>query len=298
MRRDIDRLRQLGYTIEASAGPGGGYRLGTGTSTPPLLLDDEEAVAVALALGVATTSVKGFQEIALRVLVKLDQLLPGRLRRHLGPLHQVMVPMVAPHAAPAALTQLAAACRDRLGARFRYQDRQGRQTEREVEPVHLVPTGRVWYLVAWDVKRSDWRTFRVDRIDAASVRSNEPFLPRTLPEDPATFVSRSIASAPYRHEIRVALDESPEAARECIPHWVGMVEAAADGRTLVSVSADTFEAATALLLHLGTDFELVDPPEAAPALQAIADRIRRAADAPTLGKGQRKQPSRSRAVRR
>lgn len=285
VRRDVDRLRQLGYTVEASAGPGGGYRLGTGATTPPLLLDDEEALAVALALGVATSSVTGLQEIALRVLLKLDQLLPRRLRRRLGPLQRVMVPLAGANAAPEALTRLAGACRDCLRVTFQYQDRRGRGALRETEPLHLVHTGRVWYLVAWDVARDDWRTFRVDRIDPSSLRIGEPFLPKQLPEDAATFVSRSITSAPYRHRIRVEIDEAPDAARKRIPQWVGMVEPSTDGRAAVVVSADTFEAATALLLHVGRDFILIEPPEAADALRALADRLLRATE-PAAGSDQ------------
>jgi predicted DNA-binding transcriptional regulator YafY len=166
IRRDVDRLRQLGYVIDASAGPGGGYRLSAGTATPPLLLDDDEAVAVAVALGAAAGSVASTDEVALRVLAKLDQLLPRRVRRRLSALPAVTVSLVSPRSAVSlnVLSAVAAACRDNLQLRFAYRDSRGAATARVVEPMRLVHTGRRWYLAAWDVDRGDWRTFRVDRV--------------------------------------------------------------------------------------------------------------------------------------
>src|SRR5262245_59829143 len=192
IRRDIERLRELGYVIEASAGPGGGYRLGAGSATPPLLLEDDEAVAVAASLGAAAASVSGAHEVALRVLVKLDQLLPPRLRHRLSALQAMTVPLAAgqPMVDPFALTSIADACQDRVVLRFTYRNRMGEVTERCVEPERLVHTGRVWYLVAWDTGREEWRTFRVDRVDTEiPLARGERFSPRPPPEDIAAFVA-------------------------------------------------------------------------------------------------------------
>ena len=224
IRRDVDRLRELGYVIEASAGPGGGYRLGAGSATPPLLLDDAEAVAVAVALSAAASSVANLQDVALRVLVKLDQLLPARLRRRLGALQSMTVSLAAGQVAvdPRTLTALAAACRDHERVRFAYRDRRDQPSVRDVEPMRLVHTGRVWYLAAWDTQRADWRTFRIDRIDgAAGIALAGRFIPREPPEDLAKLVSRSIAASPYRRQVRLALAGSARELATRIRHGWG-----------------------------------------------------------------------------
>ncbi|MEO6085125.1 MAG: WYL domain-containing protein, partial [Umezawaea sp.] len=167
VRRDVDKLRALDYPVNAVKGIAGGYRLGAGTRLPPLLIDDEEAVAIAIALRTATaSSVDGIGETALRALVKLEQVLPVRLRRRI---HALQVSTVnAPRAAPTVdaelLTAIGTACRDRLRLRFDYRGHDGTDSIRDTEPHELVSWGPRWYLVAWDVQRQDWRTFRVDRI--------------------------------------------------------------------------------------------------------------------------------------
>src|SRR5512133_450325 len=167
VRRDVNRLRELGYLIESCTGPGGGYRLGAGTNTPPLLLDDQEALTIAMALGAMSGATSPFTDAALRVLVKLDQLLPSRLRRRWNSLKHVMLSLVnSPSADPTLLANLAAHCRDQERIEFKYAARNGEKTARHVEPLRLVHNGRVWYLVAWALERENWRTFRVDRIDA------------------------------------------------------------------------------------------------------------------------------------
>ncbi|WP_197359093.1 helix-turn-helix transcriptional regulator, partial [Streptomyces clavuligerus] len=168
VRRDADRLRALGYPVNASPGTGGGYRLGAGARLPPLLLDDEEAVAVAVGLRTsAGQGVEGIGETSVRALAKLEQVLPDRLRRRVSTLNSVTVPMLrVPRVQvdPSVLTELATACRDSEKLRFRYRDHSGSGTRRTVEPHRLVCTERRWYLVAWDLDRADWRTFRVDRV--------------------------------------------------------------------------------------------------------------------------------------
>lgn len=169
IRRDVDRLRELGYPVNASPGTGGGYQLGAGAELPPLLLDDDEAVAVAVGLRTAAgQGIEGIGETSVRALAKLEQVLPSRLRRRVSALNTFTVPMLRgpqPSAVdPGVLTELANACRDGERLRFEYRDHGGSPTRRNVEPHRLVCTERRWYLVAWDVDRDDWRTFRADRI--------------------------------------------------------------------------------------------------------------------------------------
>src|SRR5580658_5271912 len=167
LRRDVDKLRTLGYPIHSASGAEGGYQLGAGTTMPPLLLDDEEAVAVALGLRCAATgAIEGVEEASVRALSKIEQIMPSRLGRRLAALQSVIV-MPASAGSPVsarALSVIAGACRDSEGLRFRYRDHSGTASTRAVEPYRLVNTGRRWYLVAWDSDRKDWRTFRVDRI--------------------------------------------------------------------------------------------------------------------------------------
>ena len=215
LRRDIGRLRDLGYPVDAAPGVAGGYRLGVGAALPPLLLDDEEAVAVAISLHIATTgSVAGLEETALRALTKLQQTLPSRLRHRVTAFHATTVPLAGPGSGQAdaeLLTVIAAACRDQRRLRLRYPGRDGVST-REVEPHRLVHTPRRWYLLAWDTGRGDWRTFRVDRIQGPLSPAGARFTPRKPPsDDVAAYVSQSIASAPYRYQARI-LVHAPLAA--------------------------------------------------------------------------------------
>ena len=168
IRRDVERLRGLGYPVESLSGPAGGYRLRAGTAMPPLLLDEDEAIAIAVGLRTAArASVAGIEETSIRALVKLEQVLPAHLRRRVGALGSATIapPVTGPTVDPQHLTVIAAACRDSECLRFAYRSRDGSDTRREVEPHSLVNLGRRWYLVAWDRRRDDWRTFRVDRLD-------------------------------------------------------------------------------------------------------------------------------------
>src|SRR5437763_6748641 len=167
IRRDMERLRQLGYPVESLTGPAGGYRLRAGTAMPPLLLDDDEAIAIAVGLRTAArASVTGIEETAVRALVKLEQVLPAHLRRRVHALGAATISLSAPGPTvdPQHLTVIAAACRDSQCLRFAYRSREEVESRREVEPHSLVNLGRRWYLVAWDRAREDWRTFRVDRL--------------------------------------------------------------------------------------------------------------------------------------
>src|SRR6266513_3675991 len=167
IRRDVERLRELGYPVDSLPGPAGGYRLRAGTAIPPLLLDDDEAIAIAVGLRTAArASVTGIEETAVRALVKLEQVLPAHLRRRVAALGSatITVPPPGPSVDPQHLSVIAAACRDSECLRFAYRSRDGTDTRREVEPHSLVNHGRRWYLVAWDRRRDDWRTFRIDRL--------------------------------------------------------------------------------------------------------------------------------------
>ena len=203
IRNDVGRLRELGYPVDARPGVDGGYRLGAGGALPPLLLDDEEAVAVALGLRtVANGSIAGIEETSVRALAKLQQVLPSRLRRKVSAFQSYVLPAPSggPQADPDVLTVIASACRDHERLRFDYQAHSGAASRRSVEPYRLVHHRRRWYLVAWDVDRDAWRTFRVDRIEPRTP-SGPRFTPRALPPDPeiAAQVARGAAQATWRY---------------------------------------------------------------------------------------------------
>src|SRR3954467_250947 len=173
IRRGGERLRALGYPVESLTGPAGGYRLHAGTAMPPLLLDDDEAIAIAVGLRPAAGgSVAGIEETAVRALVKLEQVLPAQLRRRVAALGSATftLPVGGPTVDPQHLTVIAAACRDSECLRFGYRARDGTESRREVEPHSLVNRGRRWYLVAWDRRREDWRAVRVHPPAAGGAR--------------------------------------------------------------------------------------------------------------------------------
>jgi predicted DNA-binding transcriptional regulator YafY len=227
LRRDIQRLRDLGYPVHAVPGIAGGYRLGAGAAMPPLLLDEDEAVAVAVSLRTAAShSVTGIEETALRALAKLEQVLPSRLRARTAALQQATVPLRsrAPTVSPAVLAELAAACRDRRSVTFSYTGHGGETSARHAEPHRLVHAGYRWYLVARDTQRDDWRTFRADRI--AGLRTGGArFVPRD-PPDAARFVAAAITTAPYRYHAKVLVHAPASVIAERLPPTVGTVEPA------------------------------------------------------------------------
>lgn len=281
IRRDIERLRELGYPVDSLTGLAGGYRLAAGSAMPPLLLDDEEAIAIAVGLRTAAgASVAGIEETAVRALVKLEQVLPAHLRRRVGALGSATftLPVAGPTVDPQHLTAIAAACRDSECLRFAYRSRDGVDSRREVEPHSLVNHGRRWYLVAWDRRREGWRTFRIDRLRrpaATGVR----FTPRKLPaDDPAVFVRQSITRAPNRFEAVVTLDASAEEITSRVPaHW-GVIEPI-DAHTCTYRTGDDDLRWLALrIAMLGVDFEVHEPPELLEQLRMLAVRLRRATD--------------------
>ncbi|OHV28829.1 MULTISPECIES: helix-turn-helix transcriptional regulator [Pseudofrankia] len=277
VRRDIERLRALGYPVRATAGVGGGYQLGAGTRLPPLLLDDEEAIATAVSLRLAAGgTVAGAGEAALRALTKLDQVMPPRLRAEMHAVHGATETLVGPGVEISAelLVTLARSCRDAVRVRFRYAGRDSAQRERTVEPVRMVATGRRWYLMAWDVERADWRTFRLDRMSDA-VATTWRFRPREHP-DPVAYVQRSVTAAPYRHLARVRVHARPDQVRELVPPQVGRVEDDdRDGWCVLVLGGEDLDWLAVHVARLGFDAEVLEPPE----LRAAAARLARRAAA-------------------
>jgi len=280
LRRDIERLRQLGYPVESLTGPAGGYRLRAGAAMPPLLLDDEEAIAIAVGLRTAArASVTGIEETAVRALVKLEQVLPAHLRRRVGALGSATVapPVAGPTVDPQHLTVIAAACRDSECLRFAYRSRDGTDSRREVEPHTLVNLGRRWYLVAWDRRREDWRTFRIDRLTRPA-SSGVRFTPRRLPaRDAAAYVEQSIAGRPNRFEAEVTLHAGADEITSRVPAYWGTIEPI-DAHTCEYRTGDDDLRWLALrIAMLDVDFEVHEPPELIEHLGALAQRLRRAA---------------------
>ncbi|MEU9333720.1 YafY family protein [Streptomyces sp. NPDC048290] len=281
VRRDVERLRALGYPVHASPGTGGGYRLGAGAELPPLLLDDDEAVAVAVGLRTAAgQGVEGIGETSARALAKLERMLPDRLRRRVGTLHAYTVPMQ--HAGrpaavdPALLSELAGLCRDAERLRFDYADHEGAVSRRSVEPHRLVCSERRWYLVAWDLDRSGWRTFRADRIVPRPPHGPR-FPPREPPdEDIAGYVARGVSTGAYptRAVLRV-LAPLEEAARQVSP-TDGTLEAETATTCLLRTGAAGLDVLVVHVVLLGLEFEVLEPPELTGAIRAVRDRLGRA----------------------
>jgi len=281
IRRDVDRLRELGYPVESMTGPAGGYRLAAGTAMPPLLLDDDEAIAIAVGLRTAASaSVTGIEETALRALVKLEQVLPAHLRRRVQALQRATTTLTfgedrGPRADPQHLTVIASACRDHERLRFAYVARDKSDSRREVEPHSLVNAGRRWYLVAWDCGREGWRSFRLDRL-AKPVSTGARFTPRTLPgKDAAAFVAQGLRNVRYRHEARVTVHAPAAALAE--HRWLGgAVTPLGAERCEIRMSDDNLDWLATRIAMVGFDFEVSEPPELVERLEAIAARIGRA----------------------
>src|SRR3954447_992152 len=275
IRRDVERLRSLGYPVESLTGPAGGYQLRAGTAMPPLLLDDEEAIAIAVSLRTAAGgSVSGAEEASVRALVKLEQVLPAHLRRRvqaLGVATQTLQVYGGPQVDPQYLTVLAAAVRDHERVRFDYTARDRAASRREAEPHSLVNAGRRWYLVAWDCGRSDWRTFRGDRIDRPAP-SGGRFRPRKLPADAAAaFVQQSLRSSPSRYEARVTVECA--AAELEGRRWLGEVTALADDRCEVRTSDDNLDWLAMRIAMIPSTYAVDGPPELIERLARIAQGI-------------------------
>lgn len=291
LRRDIDKLRQLGYPVDASSGVAGGYQLGAGASLPPLLLEDDEALAVSIGLRTAAAStVAGIEHAAVRALVKLERVLPERLRQRANALRDAIsiLEPSGPAIAPDTLAALASACSDHLQARFRYAARDAEKhtapsapgaddsgasgeddgqsskalTERVVEPAGMVHTGYRWYLVAWDVTRADWRTFRVDRVLGA-VALGQRFAPRQPPEggDLRKYVVRGVSVEVHEHRARVLLFAPMAVISQRMPPTVGVLEPDGEDRCVLSTGARSLDSLAYWITLFGADFQVLEPPE-------------------------------------
>jgi predicted DNA-binding transcriptional regulator YafY len=278
VRRDVDKLRTLGYPIHATSGVEGGYQLGAGSTLPPLLLDDEEAVAVALGLRCAATgAIQGVEEVSVRALAKIEQLLPARLAKRVALMQTMIVTAPAAQSAVEAktLSAIAGACRDQEALRFRYCDYAGATTARVVEPHRLVHTGRRWYLVAWDTNREDWRTFRVDRIQPR-ISTGARFDARQPPaRDLAAYVTRG-ASFSALPRARIKMLAAADVVSKRLPPGIGTVEPCDGDACFVEVGVNSYESLAMHLVMLGVDFEVAEPEELVREVRRIAERYLRA----------------------
>jgi len=281
LRRDIDRLRSLGYRVDATAGAGGGYRLGPSSQIPPMLLDDDDAVAIAVGLRMATgATIEGIDEAAVRTMAKLEQVVPDRVRRRIGALHQAIETIQWQHPDVALvdgdeLVVLAQACRDQEELRFEYRNREGEVTSRLVQPHQLVAVGRRWYLVAWDLRRSDWRTFRVDRLTGAALAGGR-FEPRPLPAESAgEYVTRSLSEGrPKIDAVVVVHDPDVDLGRAL--HWiVTEVEPRSDGTRVVSLQAESLDWLVTTVAQLAAlaPLTVVSPDELVARIEPLGRRL-------------------------
>ncbi|GAB3751080.1 helix-turn-helix transcriptional regulator [Microlunatus parietis] len=275
VRRDVARLRSLGYPIQAEAGIGGGYRLGPGGRLPPLLLEDAEGVAIAVGLRVATTTtVSGVEEAAISALAKLHQVLPVRLREQVDAIsaHTTQLPQgELPVVDGGVLVTLAAGCRHVEGLRFRYRTHDGSEAERSVEPLQIVHTGRRWYLVARDRDRQAWRTYRVDRI-------TQPELTGTRyrfddPPDPVALVAEGTGIAPWDLVARLRVHAPAATVVKIIPPSQGVVEAVDDTACEVRFAANELGPLVDVVVRIPWAFEIIDPPEVRTAVHDHARRL-------------------------
>lgn len=275
VRRDVTRLRSLGYPIDAAAGIGGGYRLGPGGRLPPLLLEDSEAVAIAVGLRVATTTtVTGVEEAAISALAKLHQVLPVRLREQVAAIgaHTTQFPQgELPPVDGDVLVTLAAGCRHVEGIRFRYRTHDGSESERSVEPLQIVHTGRRWYLVARDRDRQAWRTFRVDRIEQPVLTGSRYRFDD--PPDPVALVAEGTGVAPWDIVARIRVQASAETVTKAIPPGQGVVEPIDAVTCELRFAANELGPLVAQVTRIYWPFEILDPPELRAAVHEHARRL-------------------------
>ncbi|MEV0373752.1 YafY family protein [Streptomyces sp. NPDC050636] len=288
IRRDIDRLRDLGYPVEGTTGQAGGYRLAAGADLPPLLLDDEEAVAIAVALRTAASGVAGIEERAVRALAKLEQVLPVRLRHQVAAIQATTAPLplpwsTGPTADPSTLATLAAACRDHELVAFTYETSSGEIGQRRVEPHALVAADPVWYLVAYDTEREQWRLFRVDRLTEPAPTGRR-VTPRKLPaRDAAVYVAERLAAAPARYTFHACVPADADTVRARTYSLPGRVRPLDDHTSTIDLAANNPRriAEQLLAIDLGSEDTIHGTPELAPYLEQLGQRLLRAARALT-----------------
>jgi predicted DNA-binding transcriptional regulator YafY len=284
IRNDVDRLRGLGYPVHARPGVAGGYRLGAGGSLPPLLLEDEEAVAVAIGLRTAASgSIAGIEETSVRALAKLQQVLPPRLRHRVSSFqsHTLLMPSRGPQVDPEVLTVIAAACRNAERFRFDYHAHSGTATRRFVEPYRLINDRQRWYLLAWDIDKNGWRTFRADRIRPRTPTGSR-FAPRTLPPDQqiTAQVARGAAQATWRYRARVIVHAPAAHVRDRLPVPLAVTELD-ENRCAFEPGSDHPEMLALYLGMLDADFTITDSPALVAALRKLIGRYQRAIEVPS-----------------
>jgi predicted DNA-binding transcriptional regulator YafY len=278
LRRDVDRLRELGYPVEAHRGVDGGYALAPGAALPPLVLDDDEAVALVLGLQAAAASaVAGMAETSVRALAKVVQVMPSRLRRRVEALRAMTVPAGWGGAGsgvgvdPGVLTAAALACRDAERVAFGYVAADGAGSRRSVEPHRLVSLGRRWYLVGYDLDRGDWRVFRMDRTEGLH-GTGARFAPRRLPaEDVAAYVRARIGAATVQYDVEAVVAAPAADVRRRIGRWA-RIEELPGGRCRVRMEADDLGWPALALAMTGAPFAEVSPPEMIEHLREVAGR--------------------------
>lgn len=275
LRRDVDRLRELGYDVDAARGATGGYQLRAGRALPPLLLDDDEAVAIAVGLrSSAATAIDGGGDAAVSALTKVIAMLPPTLRGRLDALRSVSMPLPTRQQSPVdttTLTTLAACCRDREIVRFGYVAHAGDATDRRVEPHELVSYGQRWYLVAFDLERDDWRTFRLDRIEDIRVFGGR-FHPREIPHGSALeHVRQGRRNLPRRYQVEIRFATSAETVRASTGSW-GEVHADGDG-AVWRISTDTLDWPVMLIAQIEAPATVLGRAELAEKVRAAGRRM-------------------------
>jgi predicted DNA-binding transcriptional regulator YafY len=277
VRRDVTRLRQIGYPVVADAGRTGGYELGRGGALPPLLLTDDESVAVAMGLRAAASGgVAGYDEAAVAALAKLEQVLPATVRERVLALNAATVlarPRAGPEVDPDVLLLVAQACRRPERIRFCYRDGSGNQTERRVEPRGLVNVERRWYLAALDLDRRDWRNFRLDRMSEVALTGHR-FVPGDGP-DAGTIVAQGLTHAPYPVQAEVVLHTDMASARAEISETVGTVEEVG-GEVVLRLGANDVDWLARYVAGLPFEAEVRHPPEVRAAVRTLGRRLQEA----------------------
>ncbi|OZC55393.1 DNA-binding transcriptional regulator [Rhodococcus sp. 06-621-2] len=274
VRRDVDKLREIGYPVNATAGVGGGYQLGAGAEMPPLLLDDDEALAVAFGLqSAAGGSVAGIGEASLRALTKLRQVMPSRIQHRLDALRIDVVERTAVSAVDATvLSTVAGVCHNHERLRFDYRRHDGTEVRREVEPYSLVRSGARWYLLGWDLLREDWRSFRVDRLEP-KIPTGPRFTPRPLPDGgAAAFVAAGIDRTFTRVQARIELAASIETIAPMVDEQWGTLESGSEDACTLILSGDSLASIARWLSAFDTPFTVLDPPELRDECLKVAQR--------------------------
>ncbi|GGL13981.1 helix-turn-helix transcriptional regulator [Streptomyces flaveus] len=282
VRRDVDRLRELGYPVQATMGADGGYRLVAGKAMPPLVLDDEEAVAIAVGLRAgAGHAVEGVDEASVRALAKLEQVLPSRLRHRVSTLQAATTPLTSGDGAsiaPETLTVMASTVAGHERLRFAYRSGDGTPSKRLTEPYRLVSTGRRWYLVAYDLDREDWRTFRVDRV-SEPFATGARFAPRELPTGSAAeYLRQSMYRRQETYELEVTFAAPAEFIAARLPKWLGTPEPLDDHSCrLRAAVGDSVEWMAVRLAMVDCEFTVHEPPELVQCVRELGGRLSRAA---------------------